>query len=329
MTRPAPTPSSRPTSTPAATPDGPRRRGLGILLQLLVTVGVTILVFRALGGTLEDALALDRALASPRPWPLLGATAILFGGYALAARLWGWMMQSLGDRDPGVRLSLQILLAANLGRYVPGKIWQLAGLAVLVRRRGMSATVATAASLLVQGFALAATLAWGLPALLSDEAMAGSGAVLWTLGIVMALVVLASIPPVSGAGTRLLFRLGGRDPAEAPRPGPGFGPRWLGLSLVNWGVYGVAFILFLQGLGFHVPPLEAVSAFAAAYLVGNLFVAAPAGVGIREVALAGLLLPELGDAAMAVAILARLWMTAVEVIPAAIFAWIELRGTTP
>jgi glycosyltransferase 2 family protein len=322
-------PGLPPERVPGTRPASPGRRAAGILLQLALTAGVTVLVFRALGGTLEDALALDRAVASPRPWPLAAATLVLFGGYALAARLWGWMVGNLGDRDPGARLSLQLLLAANLGRYVPGKIWQLAGLAVLVRRRGMSAAVATAASLLVQGFALAATLAWGLPSLLSHQAVAGTAALRWTLGIVATLVVLASIPAVSGAGTRLLFRLGRRDPDEAPRPGPGFGPRWLGLSLLNWGVYGVAFVLFLQGLGFTVPPLEAVSAFAAAYLVGNLFVAAPAGVGIREVALAGLLLPELGDAAMAVAILARLWMTAVEVIPAAVFAWIELRGTTP
>jgi len=336
------------TDTPAETPPHPGRRAVGIVLQLLLTAVVTVLVFRALGGTLEDAMALDRAFASPTLLPLVLASLLLFGGYALAARLWGWMVAELGDPDPGARVSVQLLLAANLGRYIPGKIWQLAGLAVLARRRGISATGATAASLLVQGFALAATAVWGIPALLAGRegfvpgggagvgtgagaglgAGAGATAGAWTLGILLLLVAISSIPAISGAGTRLLFRIARRNPDEAPRPGPTFGPRWLLLSLAVWGVYGAAFLLFLQGLGFQVPPLEAVSAFAAAYLVGNLFIAAPAGVGIREVALAGLLLPQLGAAAMAVAILARLWMTALEVIPAGIFAWLELRGAT-
>jgi uncharacterized membrane protein YbhN (UPF0104 family) len=302
-------------------------RPLTLLLQLLLTAGVTVLVFRALGGTLEDALALDRGIPSPRFLPLLLATGLLFGAYALAARLWGRMVGELGDRDPGAALSVRLILAANLGRYIPGKIWQLAGLAVLARRRGLSMGVATASALLVQGFALAATAAWGLPALLSGDSVAGARAGLWTLGILGALVVLASIPPVTGAGTRLLFRMARRPPSEAPTPGPGFGARWMALHLVLWGLYGASFLLFAQGLGFSLPALEAVSAFSAAYLLGNLFVAAPAGVGIREVALAGLLLPELGEAAMAVAILARLWMTAVEVLPAALFAWLEVRTT--
>ncbi len=304
-------------------------RPLTLLLQALLTVGVTVLVFRALGGTLEDAMALDRGVPNPRVVPLLLATLLLLGAYAFAARLWGWMVGELGDRDPGPRLSVRLLLAANLGRYIPGKIWQLAGLAVLARRRGISMGVATAAALLVQGFALAATAAWGLPAFLSGESVAGARAGLWTLGVLGVLLLLASIPPVTAAGTRLLFRAARRSPEEAPTPGPTFGARWMALNLVLWAAYGGAFLLFAQGLGFSLPPLEAISAFSAAYLLGNLFVAAPAGVGIREVALAGLLLPELGEAAMALAILTRLWMTAVEVLPAALFAWLEVRTSPP
>ncbi len=306
---------------------GGARHTARIGLQLILTGVVTVFVFRALGGTLEDALALDRAFADPRPLPLIVATLVLFGGYAGAARLWGLMVGELGGRDPGPRLSLQLLLAANLGRYIPGKIWQLAGLAVLARRRNMSAAVATAAALLVQGFALAATAVWGIPAFLAEGGTPGAGAARWALGILLVLVVLASIPPLTHAATRLLFRFARRDPDEAPRPGVAFGPRWLALNVVLWGAYGVAFHLFVRGLGFEIPPLESVTALAAAYLVGNLFVPAPAGVGIREVALAGLLLDELGPAAMAVAILARVWMTVVEVGPAAFFAWIELKGT--
>jgi glycosyltransferase 2 family protein len=316
----------KPRSDLGSTTRSPLRRILTLAAQLLLTGVVTVFVYRALGGTLEDALALDRAFLAPRAALLLLATLVLLAGYAWAARLWGVMVGELGGQDPGPRLSIQMLLAANLGRYVPGKIWQLAGLAMLARRRDMSAAVATGAALLVQGFALAATAVWGVPAFLEESEMPGSQAAFWTLAILLALVGLASIPALTAAATRALFRVARRDPAEAPRPGAGFGPRWLLLHLALWGVYGASFLLLVRGLGFELPALEAMSAFAAAYLLGNLFVPAPAGVGIREVALAGLLLESLGDAAMAVAILARLWMTAFEVIPAAVFAWLELRG---
>jgi glycosyltransferase 2 family protein len=298
-----------------------------LALQLLLTALVTVFVFRALGGTLDDALALDRAFVRPRSWLLAVATLVLFAGYAMAARLWGWLAAELGGTDPGAWASVQMILTANLGRYVPGKIWQLAGLAVLARRRGMSASGATTAALLVQGFALAATAVWGLPAFLGEGEVPGTRAALWTVGVLLGLVVLASVPVVTAGGARLLFRLSRRAPDAAPRPGPGFGPRWLALHLVLWGVYGGAFLLFLQGLGFAVPAATALPAFSAAYLLGNLFVPAPAGVGIREVALAGFLIDELGSAAMAVAILARLWMTAIEVLPAAFLAWNEFRET--
>ena len=62
------------------------------------------------------------------------------------------------------------------------------------------------------------------------------------------------------------------------------------------------------------------SAFAAAYVVGYVILFAPAGLGVREGVLVFMLSPHLGaGTAGAVAAIARLWTTLVEIVPAAAF----------
>lgn len=67
--------------------------------------------------------------------------------------------------------------------------------------------------------------------------------------------------------------------------------------------------------------MEIGPAFAAAYVVGYLAVFAPAGAGIREGFLVLLLQPSMSaEAALVVALAARVWTTTVELVPAAFFA---------
>lgn len=326
--------SGPPVPAPEAPPrGGPSRgqRGLPraarVAVQLALTVGVTALIVDRIGVTLEDVLALDRALPAPSVVALSSSLVLLVAGFLLAARLWGWMVRELGGPDPGAWASARIVLTANLGRYLPGKIWQIAGLALLSRRAAIPATTGTTAGLLVQGFTLAAAAAWGVPVLL-QPGQNGAGRVgVWVVAILAGLVVLSSVPAVTRGAIRVLFRVARQDPDAAPCPGPGFGPRWTAWHLVVWGIYGAAFMAFVRALGFDAS-WEVVPAFAGAYLLGYLAVFAPAGLGVREGFLIAFLQPVLGGAAVGVAVLARLWMTVGELVPAGILAgWELLRPT--
>ncbi|TVP55412.1 MAG: UPF0104 family protein [Gemmatimonadales bacterium] len=299
-------------------------------LRIVFTVGVTWIIARQLGVGLDDALALDRGIPElDRRW-IAASVGALLGTFLLAAGLWGRMVRDLGEPDPGVAASARVIFTANLGRYVPGKVWQIAGLAILARRQGVSVTIGTLAGILVQGFSLLAAAAWGIPAITAVRAEASDG--LWLLvGIGIATVVLlCSVPTLLHGVFRFLFRLARRDPEEAPRTDVRFGLRWLGWHLVVWAGYGVAFHLFLVGLGFdELGILSSTIYFAAAYLLGYLALPAPAGLGVREGVLMALLQPVIGPAAAPVAILARLWMTAVELAPAGALAlWEALRNPT-
>jgi uncharacterized membrane protein YbhN (UPF0104 family) len=143
----------------------------------------------------------------------------------------------------------------------------------------------------------------------------------------------SGIPAVADRIRSTWFRLAGSAPpapSSGPGTGRGFGVRWTFLYTLNWSLYAVAFWLLFLGLVGWQPFLFVGPAFAAAYVGGYLALFAPAGLGIREGLLAAFLAPVLApQAALALALAARLWTTAVEVVPAGLLARKVLRPPTP
>lgn len=286
--------------------------------QVLLTVILTWLIFRGVGVTLKEVRDAPGSLP-PADWVLLlGSALLLLIAFLLASRSWGWMVRDLGGEDPGPIVSSRVVLLANLGRYLPGKVWQIAGLAWLGRQAGVPATVSTSAGVLLQCFGLAAAALAALPALV----MASGDLQSLLLPGVILLILLAAVstPRLLRRGLVPIFRLAKLPVSEIPEGSPAFGPRWLGLHLLVWGMYGIAFLLLLRSIGVEGHPLFFASTFAAAYLAGYLALFAPAGFGVREGVLVALLRPEIGGAAVGVALLARVWITVVEILPAGVLA---------
>ena len=98
--------------------------------------------------------------------------------------------------------------------------------------------------------------------------------------------------------------------------------RWMsliGLHLLLWLCYGIAVWLTISALG--VLPrggiLAATFIFTVAWLVGFLFVFVPAGLGVRELTLSGLLVSNLGlsvGPASAVALIVRAFILLAEAV---------------
>lgn len=291
--------------------------------QLGATVLVTWFILDRVGLSLEEVSRLDPARWRPR-WGVLGlASGALLGGYLISAILWGRMVRELGGPRVGVLDACRVYFTANLGRYVPGKVLQIAGVAYLSRGVGVSPALGTASAVLGQGLALAGATLVGALALL------GSGQRFRTLGVVAIvgaalLVVLVGVPAVFRRGVDLWFRLARGDPPDALEADATFGLRWLALYTVNWVVYAGSFWGLVRSFGLEGGALEVASAFAAAYVLGYVAFFAPAGLGVREGFLVAFLTPILGPAgpggAAAVAVIARLWTTLVELVPAAGFA---------
>jgi uncharacterized membrane protein YbhN (UPF0104 family) len=253
----------------------------------------------------------------PDPLGFTAASLLLLGAYFFSAALWGMLVQDLGGPRLPVWTSVQLFMIANRGRYLPGKVWQIAGLATLARGHGVPPATGAGAAVLGQGIALVAASAIGLGAVLTAPPPYPT----WGAGVGVAiaiLVVLVSIPSVFAPLARAWFRL---SRTEAP---PALGSvhalRWLALYALNWGAYALSFWILARSLGVDAGVVPAASAFAAAYVLGYVMIFAPAGLGPREGFLIAFLTPHVGATASGVvAVVARLWTTLVELVPAGLF----------
>ena len=300
-------------------------KGFGVrLLQVGLTVVVTWFIFDRVGVDLARLGALNRGEWRPRPALFLASCVVLVVGYLWSASLWGRLVRDLGGPRLPVWTSVRVFMVANLGRYVPGKVWQIAGLAYLAKREGVQASVATGAAILGQGIALLGAALVGIGVLFgANEFWRNIGWMGLVAGIGAALIIIAGvvIPPVFRQVVAFWFRLTRTDPPSDGLGTGNAGLRWLALYVVNWGIYATAFWLLYLSFGEWRTFLQVGPAFAAAYVAGYIAVFAPAGAGIREGVLVVLLQPIMAkEAAVVLAVIARLWTTAVELIPAALLA---------
>lgn len=286
--------------------------------QLFLTLAVTYFLFRSLSVSWEEIATLDRVAWRPRPMPLLASLALLLAVFAYLVGLWSRMVRLFDGPVLSLIESFRIFFIANLGRYLPGKFWQLAGLAYLAGKRGVPLATASSAAILGQVFSLAAAAVVAVIALtLAGTADYPRELLPWGLALLVVVLLATTWPGLLRRGLDLAFRLA-RGGGEPPRIEGWFGARWLVLYLPAWIGYGIAFGLLWSAFP-ALPPVfwpAAVGALAGAYFLGYAAIFAPAGVGVREGALALLLAPWTGSAAAAIlAVIARLWMTAAELLP--------------
>lgn len=297
-----------------------RRRPLNTTLlrlaQATATIAVTWFIVTRAGLSVEELRGLDPGMFDLHVVPLVASCVLLFIGYISTALIWALIVRDLGGPRLAGADAVRLFMIGNLGRYIPGKVWQIAALAALARPRGVPAATSTAAAILGQGTGLGAAMAIGLGA--AWQYGAGE-AWRWVIpGLVLGGTMLGLIPPVFDTVSRLWFRLAKTDAPEGLSTI--HGARWVLSSLLSWVVYAVSFWLFTRGLGFDVGLVAGGAAFAAAYVLGYLVVFAPAGLGVREGFLIALLSSTIGvGGATALAAAARLWTTIVEVVPATVF----------
>ena len=294
---------------------GSRARAWGpVLAKLLLTVAATWLILRLAGIGASEIGAIDWSRVTPHPLPLALSVALLAATHPITAALWCRVLDEFGE--PGVRLAdaAAILLVANLGRYLPGKIMQLAGVGILARQRGLSATKATSAAIANQILNMVAAALCG--GWLIATRMGTTGVLVGLLAVLAAAALLY----FGGAGALLgwvLRRTGSAD--DLPRPSGRRLALLLPGYLFNWAVHGLAFACLARGVGMETGLVVATTAFAAAYFAGYIALFAPAGIGVRESGLAGLLAPVVGaEAGVVLAALQRIWITGVELVGAAI-----------
>ncbi|MGH7571132.1 MAG: lysylphosphatidylglycerol synthase domain-containing protein [Gemmatimonadota bacterium] len=249
-------------------------------------------------------------------WVLLGiASALVVLAYSGFVLLWRHLVARLGGHLSGVDAH-RVWYFGNLARYVPGKVLQLAGTAYLARAKGVRPILTVGSMVVAQLFVIVAGVAVALVALPAGSLRVPGGV---TAGLVVAgALTILLVTPLFDVAHRLALRLAGRGEAHVRVPVT----TRLGLLagyLATWVVFGLGFALFVQAVGDPAPGSlpTLIGICAAGYLAGWAAVFVPGGLGVREGVYALLLAEVLpGPLAAAVAILSRVWLTAVEVLVA-------------
>ncbi|TKJ40208.1 hypothetical protein CEE36_09745 [candidate division TA06 bacterium B3_TA06] len=256
------------------------------------------------------------------PWLLIASFALLAGTLLFMIVLWRWLLIRLGARI-SLGSAFRIFSLSSLGRYLPGKVWQVAGMVYLGRKEGVRAEAGVWAAVLAQILAVLSGILLTFAALFVEQermlapllARLGIRSIsLWWLLLPIAVILGLLHPRIIERITNWILRLLKREPIRFELSYPGLLGFFL-LYLVSWLLYGTAFYLFLASV--NPLPLSdwvvVTGGFAAAYIVGLLAIFVPGGLGVREGLLA-LFLSSLVGSGVAVALSfgQRLWFTAAE-----------------
>jgi uncharacterized membrane protein YbhN (UPF0104 family) len=248
-----------------------------------------------------------------QPLLLVLSALLTLAMYAFLISAWRLLLLDWGQRLEA-RAAARIWTVANLGKYIPGKVWAIAGLALMAQKQGIAAWAATASAILLQALAVGSGVI--------VVAVAGTGVLaerhpwtvpaLWGLATLSAIAVSLLVSP--GMNRIVTRRVLHRTDVGSPKPVTVlFG---ILVNLLAWGGYGCAFWLLQRGT---IPEAAlslstAIGAFTASYLAGLLFLLAPGGLLVREGVLVLMLQGSIGlGAAGALAVASRLMLTLTEI----------------
>ena len=251
----------------------------------------------------------------PNWWRVLGSTAWVAASYVVLIETWRQIVVAWGGHLSWPTAA-RIWFISNLGRYVPGKVWQIGAMGALAQEAGVSSAAAIGSALVVNLVNLLAGLLVVLVA--GSRLVVGYGPALVIALVVFCVLVLGSpwlLPPLA----RLANRVTGRN-----IPIPAIPPLAIifavaGCSLA-WNLYGLAFHDLTVAIfgGAAGRPTYYTAVFTLSYLIGYIVLFAPGGLGVRETSLVALLAAaglETGVQAAVLAIASRLWLTVIEAAP--------------
>jgi hypothetical protein len=255
------------------------------------------------------------ATLHPNWWLVLGSAGWVAASYVVLIETWRQIVVAWGGHLSWPTAA-RIWFISNLGRYVPGKVWQIGAMGALAQEAGVSSVAAMGSALVVNLVNLLAGLL--VVAVAGSRLLTGYGPALVTALVVFCVLVLGSpwlLPPLA----RLAQRVTGRDIPIPKIPPLAIIFAVAGCSLA-WNLYGIAFRDLTVALfgGAAGRPSYYTAVFTLSYLMGYIVLFAPGGIGVRETSLMALLAAaglETGAQATALAIASRLWLTVLEAAP--------------
>ncbi|HTS87822.1 MAG TPA: hypothetical protein VMG41_04955 [Gemmatimonadales bacterium] len=262
-----------------------------------------------------------------RPIPALASVLVVLAMYIVLIEAWRRVLAGWGERlEPLVAARIWVL--SSLGKYVPGKVWAIAGMAIMAKDAGVAPWAATASAIMLQALAIGtgAALGGGLGAAALEAQRPGMVWMLGALGVVSAAGVGAMLYPPITRRVLALARIG----TETPSPDSGAVLLGLAANVLAWIGYGCSLWLLARAVlpTGDLPLTVAIAGFSASYVAGLVALLVPGGLLVREGLLVIMLQGGLGlGAATALALASRALLTTTELGAAVPF--LLFRGGNP
>ena len=252
---------------------------------------------------------------------------LLFLAYITAAIAWKTIISGFGHKV-GLSDSFRIVYLANLGRYIPGKIWQVFGMVALAKEVGIPARTSLGSFVLAQAYSLPASFLL-IPIFIGNIDSLEQLAIYkdlfylaFAISFIAFLILFFKPGGLSGA-LNWVLKILKREPVDYK---PNFKNRiaifnWY---LLTWTLFGFAFHFFLEALldNSTLPLNYAVGTYIAAYILGYISFLSPGGLGFREGVMTALLTPFLGvGVAVSISLIHRVWITCAEAIISLMALW--------
>ena len=300
----------------------------------IIRVGIVVLLLVPLIYTVNQRWISVRTALTTANWELiLAGTFILMLAQPLMGLISWIVLRDLSQHFSYFRILL-IYFISQAAKYLPGGIWAFPGRVVAYQAIGVEKSASIISMLREVSVLFLGAVVVGLLGLFHGPLIAEWVDVAIIAGVAICIVVIgiAQLPMAWHFLSKInMFK--NIDLAESGINRSSF--KWMPLTLVAsitfWLITGIAFRTMAIGVtpdAANISWLQAASIFALAWCAGFVVVFAPAGLGVRESAVSGLLLSymPLGDA-LSVALIARLWWTVAEGV-LIVFSILRVAGTT-
>lgn len=302
-------------------------RIVGAVAGLTLSAALVYFFYRELAGNWDKFLEYDWTI---RYGYVAASLAILFLAFAISPLAWVKVLKLQGE-ELGNLPAFVIFYLANLGKYIPGKLWGYGGQVYLTKRQGIGIqhVLVSAALLLILDYF--AGLVFACVTLLAWPNVPPAAAVLGAAVTILLVALVSWSERALGLFKKCLARIK-ITALNDVHAGADLFRIWLFL-LFRWVLIGISFVMGIKGL-IAVDILESVAycgAFVWSHLLSMIVFITPAGLGVREglnfyflemLMNKGLLLS--GDTAISaemikfyaigISVAARMWMTLTELI---------------
>jgi hypothetical protein len=254
-------------------------------------------------------------------WGAMAASARLaIQGTVVFRGLWTYVLRGLGAAVP-VGEAWRVFFISQLGKYLPGLVWPALAQMEAGRRWGVRRSVMLAGNLLMIAILTASGVVVGLVLLPGSIGLAGvAGWIAWVLAGVLLVVCLW--PRLLTEAIDRAFVLVHREPPQLATSSRDMVVSFA-WALATWLLYGLHVWVLVRSVGGSGLDtwVAAIGGIALGWALGLVAVLAPAGVGVRDAILVGVLSPVVGRSpALAVALASRGLLALTDVLLAALAA---------